>query len=65
METRLKRNYDFDFAKVTKNAVNVIKEKSNPYSSLFQTKESNIKNLCGICQKVSTKINIQFIVQFV
>ena len=50
-----KIEYDFDLPKVIKNAVNIIKEKSNPYSSLFQTKKSNIKNPCGICQKSVNK----------
>ena len=59
-----KIEYYFDLPKVNKNAVNIIKEKSELYSSLFQTKKSNIKNPYGICQKLSTKINMQFIVQF-
>ena len=46
-----KIEYDFDLPKVIKNAVNIIQEKSDPCSSLFQTKKSNIKNPCGICQK--------------
>ena len=50
-----KIEYDFDLPKVIKNAVNIIKEKSNPYSSLFQTKKSNIENPCGICQKSVNK----------
>ena len=50
-----KIEYDLDLPKVIKNAVNIIKEKSNPYSSLFQNRKSNIKNPCGICQKSVNK----------
>ena len=50
-----KISYDFYLPKVIQNAVNIIKEKSDPYFSLFQTKKSNIKNPCGICQKSVNK----------
>ena len=50
-----KIQHDFDLPKVIKSVVNIIKEKSDPYSSLFQTEKSNIRNPCGICQKSVNK----------